>query len=78
MTELEQLKAMLDRAEIVYEEKPPQICINGEGGLTWETVPGTMIEITAKDGPNQHGYSCFVSNSIFDEEGKLVEWGVWE
>jgi hypothetical protein len=66
MTDLENTKAMLDRAGVVYEEVSPG--------------KDAAVELTARqgDGPANLGYVLFVSALGFNADGSLRWVGAWE
>lgn len=63
MTDLETIKQILDKAGIVYSQE------------TRDNKDGLFI--SAKDGPNNLGYSFFWSELEFIN-GQLKTWGTWE
>ncbi len=68
MSDLDTIKAMLDRSGIKYR-----------GPEDWE-VPeeGSVLIVREGDGPNNVGYSDFLTKLHFDEDGALISWGTWE
>lgn len=70
MSDEQTLREMFERAGIVVEE--------GEGG-EWQ-IPRAhhYITVTAGCGPKNEGYSMFVAEFGFNEDGSLDRIGVWE
>lgn len=68
MSDLETLKEMLDRAEVIYTEQ--------DWPLSDKLVK--EIIINARTGSKNLGYSDFYSEFVFNEAGKLDHVGVWE
>jgi hypothetical protein len=66
VNDLDQIKAILDRAGVVYHEQP-----SGDRA-------GSAIVITAKDGPNNEGYAGFNTVLDFDPARRLMKVGCWE
>lgn len=64
-TDLSVLKAMLDRAAVVYKV---DLDLGGQTTL----VIGTL------GGPNNQGYADFVADFTFTQDGQLLKVGVWE
>jgi predicted oxidoreductase len=64
VTELEQLKAMLDRAGVVYTVKLENA--------------GSTVTIIAKEGERNLGYVCFFTEWAFDLDGALLSVATWE
>ena len=70
MTDLEQLKSMLERAGFKNTEEAKYM----EEGVYTEGQNNGDIEINIYGG----GYSGFFSTATFDTEGNLIGWGAWE
>jgi len=70
MSDLDTLKAILDRAGVVYSmrDREPR----------WQEGEATALEVTPGDNPQNKGYGGFVSRLVFDDEGVLLCWEVWE
>ena len=64
MTELEQFKAMLDRAGVVYDE-----------GVE---LGKSFVTIEEGKGPHNTGYIRFSTTVAFDDAGNLLNVGAWE
>jgi hypothetical protein len=69
-TDRDTLKAMLDRAGIVYKEAPAD--------PRWDRVGPTKIIVVEGEGPNNLGYSSFETSFFFNEDGALLAMGAWE
>jgi c-di-GMP-related signal transduction protein len=64
VSDQEQFKAMLDRAGVVYKYQD-------------DDPPGTLT-IEAKDGEKNKGYTYFIAQFVFREDGSLDHVGIWE
>jgi hypothetical protein len=81
MSDLDQLRAMLDRAGILYEEgddlwsdlvAPPREAQNLDASWTLR-VSGSRY------GTERNlGFSAFFTDAYFTEDGSLIAWGTWE
>jgi len=75
MTQLESLKAMFDGLGIEYTteliEKPIPHTIYGRIEYTIEK----KNELSIAEGNGYYGFYCLFE---FDEDGKFLEYGVWE
>lgn len=65
MSDLEAIKKILNDTGIVYE-------------LGGDTEDYFCLTVEAKKSDKNLGYTHFWSELLFDKEGKLVSWGVWE
>lgn len=71
-TDKQTFTVMLDRAGVVYRDVP-------DSERTTHPEPGvTHIEIKAKTGPKNDGYTDFVTYAHFDASDTLIGWSVWE
>jgi len=58
-------------------DKEMQIDIFKRAGVVFFEEP-TRLEVTAKEGPNNLGYTGFVCEFVYDSEGKLLNVSVYE
>lgn len=71
MSDLETLKAMFDRAGVIYK-------FRGGEYPDYVATDETHMSVEAHDGPANEGYDGFVAAFEFDKEGKLLSVGAWE
>lgn len=76
MNDLDQLKAIFERAGVKYELHEEHL--NHEGNLCSEKVIPLYLRLPASAGPANHGYGCFEAIFHFDKESMLTCIGVWE
>jgi hypothetical protein len=67
LTDLDSLRAMLDRAGIVFTEDKPA-----------RDEVAVVLSVEAGRGPRNDGYPHFCSELDFDETGSLIRWATWE
>lgn len=74
MADIDTIKAMLDRAAVVYEVD--------EGAIHWSADvsrgAATAITVCQGDGPNNIGYGQFSTSFFFNAAGDLTHMGAWE
>lgn len=65
MTDRKTLIGMLTRAKIEYQ-------------LGVGEFENDLVTVYAKQGPNNLGYNGFLTEFVFDGEGRLIRMGSWE
>lgn len=71
MTDRQALEAMLTRAGVVFRDEPHEVGRRGDMEIA------SALTIPSGDPPN-FGYWGFFSVAMFDKNGRLIGWAVWE
>ena len=74
-SDLDLWKAFADQAGVAYSEATMNVLI-----ATIPTQPGHIVTIESVRGHDRKnaGYAGMFTEAIFDAEGTLIEYGMWE